>query len=325
MFHKTAPLVLALLLAAPALAQDDPPADESPPPDPQEAPADGDLLPAPPAPVTAAAEATPPPAPPVDLNRGTATLYAEAYERFGAGDFATALPLFEEVVRREPDHPSARNYLVECLLAVGRGDDAEAAREGATPPGAVTVYVPPAAKSGNDTTPPAPVAPAPETEESKQARGDRRNPRRTSRGAFGLTLLGAGVGLGIYGEYRPHWVVSMDAGLGFLVLKSDAGSRSGLAGLWAEATLMPIPFRLTPTIGVGITSLLGGATWRFDTIGQPLASRSRLRLVGYWHLGLRYDSARGFHIAGGVGFIPTGREPGKAFTPWPGFKFGMRF
>ncbi len=96
-------------------------------------------------------------------------------------------------------------------------------------------------------------------------------------------------------------------------------------GLWAEAAVLPVPFRLTPTVGVGITTLVGGATWRLDSYAQPLASRGRLRLVGYWHLGLRYDSAKGLHAAIGVGFIPTGREPGKAFAPWPGFKLGMRF
>ncbi len=321
--RRLLPFVFAVLLAVPALAQEEPPADEAPAPE-EEAP-EGDAPPPAPEGALAPPEEPPPPPPAVDLNRGTATLYAEAYELFGAGDLAGALPLFEEVVRREPDHPSARNYLVECLMEVGRADDAEAARDGAVPPGPVTAYVPPATKSGNNAAPPAPVVEAPETPESKKARGDKRNPRRTSRGGAGLTLLGPGVGLGLYAEFRPHWAVALDGGLGFVLIKSDSGTRSGMAGVWAEASLMPVPFRLTPTIGVGITTLAGGAAWRLDSFAQALAGRNRLRLVGYWHLGLRYDSARGFHVAAGVGFVPTGREPGKAFAPWPGFKFGMRF
>jgi len=325
MIRWTAFFASICLLAAPAFAE---PEEE---PAPAETPAPTNAEPAPEGPLgppdaVAAPEAPPEDEPAPDLQRGTATLYADAYERFAGGDFAGALPLFEEVLRREPEHPSARNYVVECLTAVGRDDDAAAAREGAGPPGEATTYAPAPPKSGND-APAAPqaevaVAKPPETPEARKAR---LNPRGSHRGGFGITLLGPGVGLGIFAELRPHWAVAINGGIGVLVLKSASGSRSGLAGLWLEATAMPIPFRLTPTIGVGITSLAGTAVWRFDSMASPIASRGQLRLVGYWHLGLRYDSRKGFYLAAGVGFIPTGRGPGQAFAPWPGFKFGLRF
>jgi hypothetical protein len=133
------------------------------------------------------------------------------------------------------------------------------------------------------------------------------------------------VGFGFYGEFRPHWAFAASGGLGLLVLKSASGSRSGLVGLWSEVSLLPLPFRLTPTVGLGITTLAGDAAWRFDSIGAPISSRSNLRLVGYVHFGIRYDSVRGFHASAGLGLIPTDRAPGKAFVPWPGFKVGMRF
>jgi hypothetical protein len=94
--------------------------------------------------------AAPPPSEP-----STPSLYAEAYRLFSRGELAAATPLFEQVLRREPKHPSARNYLVECYAALGRADDAKRIAGGEPPAAALQ----PAAATTPAPAPPAPPAP----------------------------------------------------------------------------------------------------------------------------------------------------------------------
>ena len=313
MLRTLTPLLICLLLAAPALGEeptDAPPADAPPADAP---PADDDSAPPPPPPP--ASEVTPP-APTVDLERGTGTLYADGYERFSRGDFPIAALLFEEVLRREPRHPSARNYLVECYSAQGREEDATRVRDGEPPRGEATA---PAAPKATAT-----VREDSETKEQAEARRSGFNPRRNGMGGVGLGLLGPTVGVGIWAEFRPLWLVSISGGIGGVAIKRDSGVRTGIGAVFGEVALLPVPFRLTPMLGVGFTVLSGPAAWQVDGYARALAGRGNARGVLYVLLGVRYDSARGFFASGGVGLIPTGRAPG-AFTPWPGFRFGARF
>ncbi len=293
--------------------QDAPDAPAEDAPDAPEAPTDDDahappIPPAPPAP-------TEPPAPAVDLARSTGALYADGYQRFSQGDFGSAALLFEEVLRREPRHPSARNYLVECYAATGRDDDAARARDGGVPEGEAT-----AAPKATATVRPTPE-PSPADEEARRLH---LNPRRRGMGGAGLGLLGPTVGLGIWAEFRPVWLLSITGGVGGLGIRRESGSRSGIAAAFAEFNLMPVPFRLTPILGVGVSVLGGPATWQVDSYARALGSRGNARGLVYLVLGLRYDTARGLFLSAGVGLVPTGRAPG-AFTPWPGVRFGLRF
>lgn len=306
--------LLALLLALPAaaLAQD---SDEAPPapsgpeePAPDGAPeAEPDGEPFPPAPT-----AVPLPAPDPGLSGDVTELFERGYRHFAAGEFSAAVPLLDEVVRRDPAHDRARNYLVEALLALGRTDEAEAARSG--PPD----VPPPPAASGDAPAPEAVVA-----RKGPEAKKRRMNPRAFRRGSAGVGFVGPAVGLGAWVEFRPTWLVAINGGVGGLILVRD-GAAGGLGGFHVEATLAPIPFRLTPTVGVGLSGLFGDQVWRTDPWFAHLVQRRSFKLLPYFSLGARYDAKRGVQLEFGVSLVPS-TVPGLPLIPVPGVRLGFHF
>jgi len=275
------------------------------------------------------------------LARSSDELHAEAREFFRQGDFGSAALRFEEILRRDPERPGARNYLVECYASLGREDEAAATRDGAVPAGAPT---PVSTESSVDAAVAAAQEPGAEPEEGESAvvEGkktkkkkkkkkccDRSNPRRHHLGGAGLGLFGPTVGVGAWVEIRPVWALAILGGGGLGgVVRSDSGEGSGrarsLGGGFLEVHLLPVPLCLTPVVGVGLTALGGPLAWAVDLVARPLASAERFRLAPYLVLGLRYDSKRRFFGSLGVGLLPTGSLPG-AFTPYPGLRLGLRF
>ncbi len=277
----------------------------------------------------AAAEEAPPdvsePAGPA-LDRKTSILYAGGYKAFASGDLRGALPLFEEVLRREPDHPTARNYLVECLMALGRVDEGRLIAEGGT--------------VGGEPTPVAGEAPSPSGRQEIARDGGKStqsasegslplyrrpsfNPRIEGKGGVGLGILGPAVGLSAFAQYRPHWLLTLIGGIGGLGLYTSEGG-DGMGAFFGEAQLLPIPWRLTPVIGVGFSAFAGPLAWQLDTLHVASLAAPGLRLFAYGILGLRYDSPSNYFISGGVGFMPTGEWP-SFLVPFPGFRAGVRF
>ncbi len=303
-------LVLLLALPAVALAQDsDDPAPTPPtaPSDPDVPEPEGPVEPLPPAPPSTSTEPLGP-----DLSGAPAELFARGYTRFAAGEFSAAIPLFQEVLRRDPEHRQARNYLVESLRASGRGAEADALREGplaiAAPP-----PEPPAAK-------PEPAEVAPKDPEVKKKR---MNPRAFRRGSAGIGIVGPSVGLGAWVELRPTWLVAINGGVGGLVIVKDGVGR-GLGGFHVEATLAPIPFRLSPTIGVGLSGLFGDQVWRTDPWFAHLVQGNDFKLTPYFNLGVRYDAKRGVQLEVGVYLVPS-LVPGLPLVPVPGGRLGFHF
>ncbi len=286
------------------------------------------------------------------LARSSDELHEEARGFFRQGDFGSAALRFEELLRREPDRPGARNYLVECYASLGREDEAAATRDGAVPPGVPT----PVSLDGDAAEGPASSRPPSSTEnsaddgeaaeedsdavpsenpsesesaEKKKKCCDRSNPRRLHLGGAGLGFFGPTVGVGAWIEIRPVWALAILGGGGLGgVVRSDpeggSGAARSLGGGFIEVHLLPLPLRVTPVLGVGITALGGPLAWAVDLMARPLAIAERFRLVPYLVLGLRYDSKRRFFGSLGVGLLPTGSLPG-AFTPYPGLRLGLRF
>jgi hypothetical protein len=310
---------LLLLVALPlsAWAQDE----EAQSPD-DEATEEG--FPAPPSDAGAPAEPLPEPEPPqVDLARGEATLYAEGYEAFAAGDFATAALYFEEVLRRRPSHPSARNYLVECYLALGFDDAAGAIREGGVPGGEATPIERPRDESVKKAQDERFEAEEAEPELTEEEKAHRRNPRTRGFGSIAFQLFGPSIGPGFAAEFRPHWLFSIGGGAGGIGIITNSGN-TGLGAVFLEGTIRPIPFRLTPTIGVGVTMAAGQDAWRLDSFSRSLAGSGRVRFVPWFSFGLRYDAPNKLFLSTAVALIPTGNAS-QPLLPFPGFRVGARF
>lgn len=235
------------------------------------------------------------------LARPTTELYDEAQLRFAQLEFEVAASYFEEVLRREPEHVNARNFLVECLVAMDRQEDAVAMRDGAAPAGEAT---------------PVPGAePEPTSPRS-------RNPRADRKFSAGLGLGGASVGLGAWAEFRPVWAVAISGGFGGLALVQDA-TASGIAGVSLGADFVPVPYYISPVVGLGLSAVFGDAVWRLDAAMKPLASGRDVRLLPHLNIGMRLDMRR-FQLQAGLWLVPTGHRT-LPLIPVPGVRVGLHF
>jgi tetratricopeptide (TPR) repeat protein len=317
--YLLAALVLLVAVPLPAAAQgDDGGTAEQPPPAADEEPG------FPPAPETTIANTSEvEQGPVVDLARPSSALYADGYEAFADGRFDEAALYFEEVLRRKPDHPSARNYLVECFVATGRVQDAQAVRDGAVPPGDPTRV---GARAEPARTTPDPVVERteqPKKELSEEEKKNRRNPRRLGLASIGLQVGGPAIGFGLYMEFKPGWFFAVSGGVGGVGVISDQG-RGGIGGAWVEVAIRPVPIRITPVVGVGLSVFGGSDVWRLDTLSSALLGQGRSRVAPYILIGVRYDARKPFFVSAGVHLFPTGQTP-YIFLPYPGARVGLRF
>ena len=266
-----------------------------------------------------------------DLDRPTATLYTEAHGFFNEGRFGAAVPLLEEVLLREPQHPTARNYLVECHRALGRDAEADSILAGDLPPRVPRAAEAPAgggAASWALPEHPVPTAPPELTEAEKADRDEERrrsrNPRAFRKMSAGLGIVGPTVGLGGWVEARPHWLVAIHGGVGGLAVVRSSGSNDGLLSLHIQADFTPIPWRISPVIGAGLAGLFGSMAWNLDGLVESLVLRPNARLVPYLNVGGRLDLPQRFQVEVAVALAPTGniRAP---ILPIPGVRLGLLF
>lgn len=235
------------------------------------------------------------------LAQPTDALYAAGLSAFEQLDFAGAVPFFEEVLRREADHSGARNYLVESLLNLERAEAAAAIREGAVPPGEPTAVVVPPAE--------------PKTKRSH-------NPRADRRFTAGVALGGSAVGVGVFAEFRPAWMVAVSGGFGGLPL-IEGRSVTGIGAVHLQADILPVPFYVSPVVGAGIAAAFGDAIWRTDGFLKAAVTGPDFRLVPYVQVGARLDVGR-MHLSGGIWLVPTG-DLAWPLLPLPGARLGLSF
>ncbi len=254
-------------------------------------------------------------------------LFAQGYQLFAVGEFESAAGLFQQVLRVDPHHVSARNYLKESLSLLARRDREQQSHSG---PDSYDDRAPPSSYQA----PPSTAEPAAEgsREPAAYARASSvrsqssPNPRADSKGSIALGIVGPTLGLGVAVQGRPHWAVAVGGGAGGLgVLR--AGEGSGIFALYAEAQVLPIPWRLTPVLGVGISVLMGALVTEVDLQGVSAAGQGLARVLPYVLLGVRYDAPIGLWVSGGIGLVPlvvvVDGEAVPSALPFPGFRLGM--
>jgi len=254
-------------------------------------------------------------------------LFAQGYQLFAVGELEAAAGLFQQVLRVAPDHLSARNYLKESLSLMARRDreqrsqsEADSHHDRAPPP--------------SEPTPPSSVEPASERSREPadyaKARSVRsrssQNPRADSKSSLALGIVGPTLGLGVAVQGRPHWSVALGGGVGGLaVLRGGEGS--GIFAFYAEAQVLPIPWRLTPVFGVGVSALIGSLVTEVDLQGVSTAGQGLGRVLPYILMGARYDAPIGLWVSGGIGLVPLvvviDGEAVPSVLPFPGFRLGV--
>ncbi|HCP45286.1 MAG TPA: hypothetical protein DIU15_04560, partial [Deltaproteobacteria bacterium] len=150
-----------------------------------------------------------------------------------------------------------------------------------------------------------------------------KNPRSDRRRGVGLGLFGPAVGVSAWVQWLPHWAFGLLGGGGG-VLPTVASSNAGLGAFFVEAHLLPVPWRLSPLLGVGTTMILGGLAWQADAIGGVVAAAEGFRLVVYGLAGVRFDARNGLMLSAGLGLLPTG-DPQLPLVPLPSLRAGLRF
>lgn len=160
-----------------------------------------------------------------------------------------------------------------------------------------------------------------DTPAAREERRARRNPRSQSRLAAAVALGGSTMTLGGVVELRPHWFGSFDLGIGGFIVPTRGRVIPAVA-LSVEGQITPVPWRLTPVFGGGVTVLAGsGAAYADAVLWSPTTS-GRARVVPFGTLGARYDFRKRFwfsvtaRVAPGVNGWPV---------PLPGARFGLRF
>jgi hypothetical protein len=234
------------------------------------------------------------------LAQPSPALFEEGNKLFAQLQFDAAVVYFEEVLRRDPEDSNARNRLVESLRALEREEDAVAVLEGAVPLGEPTPF----------------AEPEPEEEERS------RNPRGDRRFSAGIGLGGSSVGLGAWAEFRPHWIAAISGGFGALVLVQDART-SGIGSGFLGVDFLPLPFYISPVVGVGVAAIFGDAVWRTDSFTKPWVTGTDIRLLPYLNLGARLDLGR-MQMQAGVWLVPTGQRS-TPLVPVPGARIGLHF
>jgi len=159
------------------------------------------------------------------------------------------------------------------------------------------------------------------TPAAKAERRARRNPRSLGKLGAAFALGGSTMTVGGVVQLKPHWLGSLDVGLGgFFAL--DGGRPVPAVALSVEGQLTPVPWRLTPVIGGGVTILAGSGAPYADAVLWSPTTAGRARVVPFGTVGARYDFRKR------VWFSVTARvAPGASGVPvpLPGARIGLRF
>lgn len=159
--------------------------------------------------------------------------------------------------------------------------------------------------------------------QTPEERAQRRNPRALGRGEFSVVLGGPAGGLGAKIAVRPHWIVALGGGVGVIPGLGGTLPRSVLT-VSADLEVLPLPWRLTPVIGVGVGAVLGPAAWRLDTGVRTVGGGKAQRAVPYAILAVRYDARKCLSLQVGAILLP-GSHPQTPIVPIPTLRFGLRF
>ena len=159
--------------------------------------------------------------------------------------------------------------------------------------------------------------------QTPEERARRRNPRAFDRGEFSVVLGGPAGGLGAKIAVRPHWIVALGGGVGVIPGLGGTLPRSVLT-VSADVEVLPLPWRLTPVIGVGVGAVLGPAAWRLDTAVRAVGGGKAQRAVPYAILAVRYDARKCLSLQVGAILLP-GSHPQTPVVPVPTLRFGLRF
>jgi len=252
-------------------------------------------------------------------------LFATGYQLFIAGDFKAAAGMFQRVLRVEPGHLSARNYLKESLHLLARGAADGSMSQGASDQDNLSQeFAPEPVPAGEG--PEAGRDPATYTKVSQVRKKSSHNPRSDDKGSLALGIVGPTLGLGVAVQARPHWAVSIGGGAGGLVVL-QGGEESGVFAVYGEAQVLPVPWRLTPVFGVGVSVLVGSFVSQIDARGVNGAGQGLGRVLPYLVMGVRYDAPFGLWASGGIGIVPSivisDGEAVPAAVPIPGFRLGV--
>ena len=252
-------------------------------------------------------------------------LFAKGYQLFVGGKFEAAAGIFQRILRADAGHLSARNYLKESLHLLARMDperrspQVEASEEDA-PEDAREQPEPSRQETGGSRAKPT------YTKVTRERSRSSHNPRGDGKGSIALGILGPTLGLGVAVQARPHWAVSVGGGMGgFVVIQG--GEESGLLAVYGEAQVLPIPWRVTPVFGVGLSVLVGSFVPQVAARGVAGAGQGLGRVLPYIVMGVRYDAPFGLWVSGGIGIVPSivvsDGEGVPSALPIPGFRLGV--
>lgn len=293
----------------------------------------------------------------VDIDEAE-SLYQRGSAEFAEGRTSAAAAHFRAALAIDPSHARARAYLAECLVIEGEVEAARKVASGGSqdaeapppmppdPPGAApaqpletsssiagvvsgdSIVIPETVEEARAESPVMErEAPDVRTEAARHPDPDaerkaRRNPRSQGKISAGLALGGAAVTVGVFAELRPSWFGAFEVGVGGFLVPDEGRGVDGAVALSIEAQLSPIPWRLTPVLGVGVVILAGPAAAATENTLWSLPSNARARAVPYIVLGARYDLHKRLWFSLSARLAPS---PTTRVMPMPGARVGLRF
>jgi len=150
----------------------------------------------------------------------------------------------------------------------------------------------------------------------------RRNPRAQHNGSVGLAVGGAAVTIGAFAELHPSWFGAFGVGVGGFLAPAEGRGVHGAVALSTEAHITPVPWRLTPLLGVGMVFFVGPGASSTEMTLWSLPHSRNTRAVPYVVLGARYDLRKRLWLSLSARIAPS---PTSRLMPMPGLRVGLRF
>lgn len=298
---------LCLMLAAPAIAQEDAEEAEEPAAEPAaEEPAAEEPAAEEPAAEAPAAEEEPalpdePAAEETAATLGWEEAWDGGFALYREGRYAEAIPYLERALALEAADPTVRAYLAECFRRTG---DLESAA-------ALTTTEPTAAPA------------LPEAGEASTAAANHDTPqggpftqsaREGRHFGLGVTLAGNALSVGFYVEVEPIPYLDFQAGLGLGDLHT--------LFWWVQGAVLPLDMPISPSIGVGLLGTMGLDFHIEAYMPRGTVEYYMNRVNPYVHVGVVLVTRPGFTGAFELNGIFTG-DPTFPIAPWIGVRLGF--
>jgi hypothetical protein len=246
--------------------------------------------------------------------------FMDAYAEYREGNWERAAVQLEQLLGEDPADPRIPSYLAECYLNLDQPERARRVMERAPRPAEPLVLEEPAAPAQELS----PAPPPPEPKRSLQRkRGRDRKPleRRIGvTGGFGGNAFGWGfdafrgevvgppLSFGVQAHWRPWWFLSAVAGWGL--------SRAVVQSWWTGLRAHPVPWLISPMVGIGAVGEFGNYDQRVLWGEQPVYPYVELGGMAIWPRGVTTEL--GFDIV-----VDPSREGGAWI--WPFLRFGYTF